>query len=102
MKLIPPQAAAKEAAKGLALRRQFKRGGTMVGVARARDLKNRRALSPTTIKRMVSYFARHAVDRAAPNFGNDRQPSAGYIAWLLWGGNAGAAWAYKMKSELKK
>lgn len=102
LQLIPPAKTALEAAKGLDLRRRFKRGGTMVGVARARDLKNQRNLSPSTIKRMISYFARHAVDRQAPNFGNDDKPSPGYIAWLLWGGNSGATWAHKMKAELKK
>ena len=41
----PPKAAADAAEKGLALRREFGRGGTDIGVARARDLKNRRSLS---------------------------------------------------------
>lgn len=89
----PPLEVAKQAELGLMLRGEFKRGGTMVGVARARDLKNRRNLSRTTIKRMVSYFARHEVDKKAPGFGNILNPSAGYIAWLLWGGDAGREWA---------
>ena len=72
----------------------------MVGVARARDLKNRRNLSPRTIKRMVSYFARHSVDRRAEFFGNDTYPSTGYIAWLLWGGDEGQDWAEKVKREM--
>ncbi|MGJ3231718.1 MAG: hypothetical protein ACFE0P_07965 [Oceanicaulis sp.] len=81
--LIAPPAAAEAAEKGLALRREHGRGGTTVGVARARDLKNRRPLSPDTVKRMRSYFRRHAVDKNADGFGDDAQPSAGYIAWLL-------------------
>lgn len=91
--LRPPLAVAKQAELGLLLRREFGRGGTMVGVARARDLKNRRNLSATTIRRMVSYFARHEVDKKAPGFGNLLNPSAGYIAWLLWGGDEGQRWA---------
>ncbi len=55
----PPQAVANNAARGLRLRREFGRGGTDIGVARARDLKNRENLSEDTIERMVSYFARH-------------------------------------------
>ena len=35
-----PEIVAKNAAKGLAFREKFGRGGTEVGVARARDLKN--------------------------------------------------------------
>jgi hypothetical protein len=89
----PPVEVAKQAELGLLLRKEFGRGGTMVGVARARDLKNRRNLSSTTIKRMVSYFARHEIDKKAPGFGNLLNPSAGYIAWLLWGGDEGRAWA---------
>ena len=61
----PPLEVAKEAEKGLELREKFGRGGTQVGVARARDLKARKDLSDDTIKRMVSYFARHTVTSAA-------------------------------------
>lgn len=99
--LVPPAEVAAAAEKGLELRRQFHRGGTQVGVARARDLKNRRKLSGDTIERMVSYFARHKVDKRGQNFGNDEDPSAGYIAWLLWGGDAGKAWAEEQRSALE-
>ena len=49
-----PQIVADNAAKGLRLRKQFGRGGTEVGVARATELKNREKLAPSTIRRMVS------------------------------------------------
>lgn len=98
----PPQKVAEHAEKGLQLRDAFDRGGTDVGVARARDLKNRENLTPDTIDRMVSYFARHEVDKDADNFGNDDNPSAGYIAWLLWGGDAGRKWAKGIKDEMEK
>jgi hypothetical protein len=42
---------------------------------------------------MTSYFARHALDKKAKDFGKDDDPSAGYVAWLLWGGDAGRDWA---------
>ena len=95
-----PEAVANNAAKGLALRDRFKRGGTEIGWARARDLKNRVSLSPSTIRRMVSYFARHEIDKRARNFGNEENPSAGYIAWLLWGGDEGRAWALELKARI--
>ena len=95
---VPPAAVAQEAEKGLDLRRQFGRGGTQVGVARARDLKARKAISDDTIKRMVSYFARHKVDKRGKNWADADKPSAGYIAWLLWGGDAGAEWSRKIKA----
>jgi hypothetical protein len=97
---VCPQAVADNAEKGLRLRAEFGRGGTEIGVARARDLKNRRALSPSTIKRMVSFFARHEVDKRAKNFGNEENPSAGYVAWLLWGGDEGRAWALDLKARI--
>jgi hypothetical protein len=87
---VPPQAVRNNAKRGLELRKKHGRGGTEIGVARARDLSNGAALSLDTIKRMNSYFARHEVDKKGEGWGVD---SAGYIAWLLWGGDAGRSWA---------
>ena len=89
----PTKAMADEAAKGLAYRREFGRGGTEVGVARARDIKNRVNLSPKTVKRMKAFFDRHQSDREGKDWGNENNPSAGYVAHLLWGGDAGYSWA---------
>lgn len=98
----PPQGAREEARRGLDWRREFNRGGTEVGVARARDIANGRNLSPDTIGRMVSYFARHEVDKQGTGWspGEDGYPSAGRIAWALWGGDAGRSWANKIKRSL--
>jgi hypothetical protein len=111
----PPQSVASAAARGLAYRRKASpsnRGGLTVqqaaaqgigsGVQRATSLKNRSTLSPATIKRMVSFFARHAKNKAvgAENKGtpwNDK----GYVAWLLWGGDAGRAWANKILRQMQ-
>ncbi|MDH6234314.1 hypothetical protein M2281_004932 [Mesorhizobium soli] len=98
--LVPPQVVADNAAKGLALRAKFGRGGTEIGVGRAQELVARRALQPSTIRRMVSFFARHDVDKHAKNFGNEQNPSAGYVAWLLWGGDEGRAWAIELKKVI--
>ncbi|BCG93408.1 hypothetical protein [Mesorhizobium sp. 131-2-1] len=95
-----PQIVADNATKGLRLREQFGRGGTEIGVARATELKNRQKLAPSTIRRMVSYFARHEVDKRGKNYGNEQNPSAGYIAWLLWGGDEGRAWALEVKRRI--
>lgn len=96
--LRPPATVAAAARRGLELRAEYGRGGTAVGVARARDLSNRRELSIETVKRMVAYFTRHEVDLEAPaaKRGHPEYPSAGYIAWLLWGGDAGRSWARKI------
>jgi hypothetical protein len=99
--LKPPLTVAKEAGRGLKLHHRFGRGGTAVGWARAGELKSRRTLSPETIFRMVSFFSRHEVDKKGKNFFNKEKPSNGCIAWLLWGGDAGKAWAEKIKKQLK-
>jgi len=96
--MTPPQGARDEAEKGLAWRREHGRGGTEIGVARARDVSNGKSLSKDTIKRMLAYFSRHEVDKQGTGWspGEDGFPSAGRIAWALWGGDAGYAWARKM------
>jgi hypothetical protein len=96
---VPPQEVRNNAKRGLELRQKHGRGGTEVGVARARDLSNGKSLSLDTINRMVSYFARHEVDKQGEGWGTD---SAGYIAWLLWGGDAGRSWANRIAKENDK
>lgn len=97
----PNDAMVREAQRGLDWRQEFNRGGTEVGVARARDIVNRRGLSQDTIGRMVSYFARHEVDKQGQGWSPDQDgyPSAGRIAWALWGGDAGRSWAEAIQRE---
>jgi hypothetical protein len=89
----PPAAVAAAARRALEWRAQqppSQRGMTPVGLARARQLANRQELSPQTIDRMVSYFARHAVDKEGStwsDYGKGRQ------AWDGWGGDSGLRWA---------
>jgi hypothetical protein len=92
-----------EARRGLDWRQTYGRGGTEVGVARARDIINRRNLSRTTVGRMASYFARHEIDKEGEGFrpGEPGYPSAGRIAWALWGGDPGKAWANAILQEFR-
>jgi hypothetical protein len=94
--LTPTEEMASNAARGLELREKHGRGGTAVGVARARDIKNRKNLSPDTVRRMHSFFSRHAGNEAG---GED---DAGYISFLLWGGAAGRSWAKRKSAQLDK
>ena len=100
----PTQPMVEEAQQGLDWRTEFGRGGTAVGIARARDIVNRRALSLSTVQRMASYFARHAVDKEAEGFRVDEPgyPSNGRIAWALWGGDAGQQWSAEILSSLER
>jgi hypothetical protein len=114
----PPQDVRAAAAKGLALRREFGRGGLDPqqaseqgigsGVVRAGQLKSGRPITYDTIKRMVNYFSRHGSDKDAKGsdssgyWGRDSNPSAGYVAWLLWGGNPGKRWAEGIKAKVER
>jgi HK97 family phage prohead protease len=100
--LVPNDAMVDEAERGLAWRAEFNRGGTAVGVARARDISNRVRLSADTVRRMASFFARHEVDKQGQGFeaGEEGYPSAGRIAWALWGGDPGRSWADARLSEI--
>ena len=79
-------------------RRRYGRGGTQVGVARARDIANGRNLSPRTLARMRSFFARH--DTPAERAARARDPmSPAAIAWDLWGGDPARAWIERNPSR---
>lgn len=99
-----PEGARAEARRGLEWRDEYNRGGTPVGVARARDISNGANLSVETIGRMVSYFARHEVDKQGQGWspGEDGYPSAGRIAWALWGGDPGRSWANRLWDQIQR
>ena len=100
---VPTNSMAEEAARGLQWRKKYKRGGTTVGVARANQLMNKERLSIDTVKRMYSFFSRHEVDKQAEGFsqGEKGYPSAGRIAWALWGGDAGFSWSTKVRNQIE-
>lgn len=100
--LKPTAGMIEDAKRGLAWRDEFNRGGTAVGIARARDIVNGKRLSPDTVMRMHSFFSRHEVDKKGKGFsGGEGFPSNGRIAWALWGGDAGQSWARKMSQQIK-
>lgn len=98
----PPEGVREEAARGLEWRREYGRGGTEVGVARARDLSNGTNISPETARRMKAYFDRHEIDKEGEGWSpsQDGYPSAGRIAWALWGGDPGRSWAEKLVRQM--
>jgi HK97 family phage major capsid protein len=100
----PTEGMIAEANRGLEWRREFGRGGTSVGIARARDISNGKSLPLATVKRMKSFFARHEVDKKAEGFrpGEKGYPSNGRIAWALWGGDAGKSWSEKIVNSAEK
>ena len=93
-----PATVAAEARRGLELREKYNRGGTAVGARRATQLADRKVVSVETLRRMVAFFDRHEIDLEAPAArpGHPNYPSAGRIAWLLWGGDSGRVWARRL------
>jgi len=75
------------------------RGMTAVGLARARDIQNRKPLSEETVRRMKAYFDRHEIDKQGETW--DEQ-GKGWQAWQGWGGDAGRTWANAIVERLNK
>ena len=90
-----------EAQKGLDWREEFGRGGTEVGLKTANMIINNE-LTPDRVTRMYSYLKRHEVDKEGEGFSQDEDgfPSAGRIAWALWGGDAAVKWSERKRNEI--
>jgi Pyruvate/2-oxoacid:ferredoxin oxidoreductase delta subunit len=69
---------------------------TLIGLARARQLANRDPVSLDTVQRMVSYFARHEVDKQGATWD---EFGPGWQAWFGWGGDEGRDWANQIMKE---
>ncbi len=96
----PPRAVRDAAKLGLQVRETkppSQRGGTEVGIARARDLANGREVSPRTARRMKAYFDRHAIDKEGSTWSDQGK---GWQAWHLWGGDAGREWATELVQRM--
>lgn len=91
----PPQSVRSAAKRGLEMRRnnggkggldakEASAQGIGSGVVRAQNLSSGQGISYDTVKRMKAFFDRHEQNKHGPN---------GKVAWALWGGDAGRAWA---------
>lgn len=108
----PPPSVAASAARGLMLRRgqapsqkagldvkQASAQGIGSGVQRASNLKSGASLSESTVRRMKAYFDRHASNYKLDP-GKSPKEDKGYVAGLLWGGDAGRGWANNLVRRL--
>jgi hypothetical protein len=91
----PPAGARSAARRAIKFKEDGKAtgAGTQVGWTRAGQLARGETISLSTVKRMYSYFSRHEVDKKGKDWGNNANPSNGYIMWLAWGGDAGYSWS---------
>jgi hypothetical protein len=64
-------------------------GGTQTGLARARQIAERRPLDRATINRIYSFFSRHDGNQEISEENRDTPwRDNGYVAWNLWGGTS--------------
>ena len=100
----PTEGMASAARRALKWHEDGKPGGTLVGLARANQLKNREPLSASVVLRMHSFFSRHEVDKRAIGFnsGEEGFPSKGRVAWDLWGGDGGQTWASQKRDQIMR
>jgi len=100
----PTSGMASAAKRALKWRADGKPGGTLVGLARANQLKDRDPLTASTVLRMYSFFSRHEVDKKATGFrsGEEGFPSKGRVAWDLWGGDGGYSWSTAKRNQIMR
>ena len=63
----------------------------------AKKLAAGRRVTEAKARKMRAWFRRHRVDYKK---GWDDPPTPGYVAWLLWGGDAGRDWALALVDAL--
>ena len=71
------------------------------GLEMAHKLADSGKLSTNDALHVSKYFPRHAGDNLDQDGSDGQRPSNGYIAWLLWGGDAGREWNEAIKRELE-
>ena len=100
----PTSGMASAARRALKWKDEGKPGGTLVGLARANQLKDRDPLSASVVLRMYSFFSRHEVDKRATGFnsGEEGFPSKGRVAWDLWGGDGGYSWSSAKRNQIMR
>ena len=99
---IPTNAIADNARQALKVRDTkpaSQRGMTSVGLARARDLMNKRPQSEDTVRRMKAFFDRHEADKQGETWD---EKGKGWQAWNGWGGDEGYTWATAIVERLNK
>ncbi len=90
-----PSSVKNNAKQGLELREKLGRGGTSVGLATARYLVKNDVASPEKVRHIAKYFPRHA---AIANL--DDKESNSWVAWNLWGGDAGRKWSTSLVKKM--
>ena len=98
--LTPPEAVQREALKGVALHEAGKSGDGIKPetIRRANSIANGEPQSEQWVtSEAPAWFARHEADWEEGVDDVEGKESPGYVAWLLWGGDAGSEWVEEMQ-----
>jgi SAM-dependent methyltransferase len=111
-RFTPPKAVRAAAKRGLALREKWDRGGLSPseaaaqgigsGVRRAKQLAAGESLSVNEINRVNAFLSRHKRNYAPDKKDTDGGPTAGTIAYLLWGGEPAQRWVDDVLQDIEK
>lgn len=97
----PPAGVRAACRAGLKLKEEGHGGKGLVAatVAWARRLAAGQKISPAKARKMNAWFARHSVGSSSRTLGDKTSPA--WVAWQLWGGNAGKAWSSKLVKQME-
>jgi hypothetical protein len=97
----PPAGVRSACRAGLKLKEQGHGGEGLVSatVAWARRLAAGQKISPAKARKMNAWFARHSVGSSSRTLGDKTSPA--WVAWQLWGGNAGKSWSAKLVKQME-
>lgn len=101
--LKPTAGMAAAARRGLKLHEEGKSGDGLKPetVARANRLARREEMNEDWVREMRAWFARHDEASKSPGWDKAGEEKPGYVAWLLWGGDAAKNWSARKVKELE-
>jgi HK97 family phage prohead protease len=99
----PSAGMASAAREGLRLHEEGKSGDGLKPetVARAKRISARESLTEDHVIEMAAWFKRHATASKSPGWDKAGEEKPGYVAWQLWGGDAGASWSASKADQIK-
>lgn len=101
LSLVPPEGVRSAARRGIKYHSEGKAGDGFESatLARAKKIAEGQELTPEHVKRMHSFFERHAGGRSQKAKKGEITPWD--VAWLAWGGDAGRTWAASKVKQME-
>ena len=102
--LRPSAGMAAAARRGLRLHEEGKSGDGLKPetVARANKIARREELTPDHVREMNAWFARHESASKSPGWDTPGAEKPGFVAWLLWSGDAGQVWSARKVAQMER